>query len=158
LLRGPQKPDFSPSQLSDATAVSEIVDASEGWEIQDELSLWNLVRDRLGLPTEITFADYSSMDSELATCEIIRADELLIQFSAENWDAGQQEESDNEEEPEAETEPAMTSTSDAIVTVETLRRYFGGLEATKKEDFEKISNIETSILSAAVKKKPPKNQ
>jgi hypothetical protein len=143
-------------QLSHATDVSEIVDASEGWEIEDELPLWNLVRDRLGLPAEITFADYSNIDSELATCEIISADELLNQFSAENWDAAQQEESENEEEPEAETEPAMPSTSDAIVAVETLRRYFGGLEATKTEDFEKISGIETSILSAAVKKQKQK--
>jgi hypothetical protein len=40
----------------------------------------------LGIASEITFADYTNMDSDLQTTEIINADGLLSQFSIETWD------------------------------------------------------------------------
>jgi hypothetical protein len=46
----------------------------------------------------------------------------------------------------------MPTTSDAIGAIETMRHYFGGLESTKNEDFEKIICIEATILTAAVNK------
>jgi hypothetical protein len=82
---------------------------------------------------------------------MINAEDLLNQFSSKAWDA-EQEHDDKTVESQVEREPVMPTTSDAIGAIKTLHHYFGGLESTKNEDFEKIISIEATILTVAVSK------
>jgi hypothetical protein len=70
-----------------AVETKEVVNSYEGWDLDDDLPLSNIIRDRLGISSEIIFVNYTNMDSDLQTTLTVNADDLLNQFSSKTWDA-----------------------------------------------------------------------
>jgi hypothetical protein len=133
------------------------IDSDVGWEPEDDLPLWNMVRDRLGLASDMTFADYASVDTEIETTDNISADEFFHHLTLEpNWDSENDSNTDEKPTPEENNADVLPTTKEAIKSIETLRRYFESVDGAKNEDFESISNIESSLLTSTIAKQKQK--
>lgn len=123
------------------------VNSNEDCEFKDLQSVWEHVSEVTSVPNGISFQDFLTADDETVTCESLSDDDIVRKIQ-ESKESSLPDSSDDEEIPE-ECFVSVPSASEALSSLETLKRYLSVQKNVSDTLFENVYNLEKFVLSGA---------